>query len=111
MIGNIMMNQGAICPGQKTLLNPSLGKNYLRAVFMVEWMGAMPGVEEFFLHEHRIAFNPDGKAALEKHVAGLLRSNARDAVYSVTYLCYEGFQMTDDQVTDAGWRFIVGEAG
>ena len=109
-MSDTMVNQGAICPGQRSLLNPDLGSDYLRVMFSVEWIGAMPSAEEFFLHKHRIVFNPSGKTALENHVAGLLKVHARDAVYRVKYLCYAGFQMTDDEVIEAGWRFIAGDS-
>jgi hypothetical protein len=98
----------AICPGSKNLFE-GMGKHYLRVVFTVYWMDAMPSTEVFYFTQHPIRLNPHGIQTLQQTILDLLKSHNKAATpMNAVYVCYSGVELDDADITSAGWHIVAG---
>lgn len=102
-----VVNQGAICPGQMTLMDNG-DKHFLRVVFMCYWMNGQPSTEVFYVTDHPIRLNPTSIEAFEKDVLELMHNFSETRAMKLTYIGYSGIEMSPSDVTAAGWHMIMG---
>lgn len=100
-------SQGAICPGQKTLMDNG-DKRFLRVVFGCYWMNGQPSSEVFYVTQHPLRLNPSSITKFENDVLGLMHTNGEARAMKLTYVSYSGVEMSASDVTDAGWHVIMG---
>jgi hypothetical protein len=96
----------AICPGQKALFNNDGSHHYLRLVFGAYWQNMMPSFEIFYLHGHPFILSYGGISDVQNDVLALIQANMATLPTRITYLGYEGIEMTKDDVIEAGWRVL-----
>lgn len=106
-MSDTMSNQGAICPGQKTLMDNG-DKHFLRIVFMCYWMFSEPSCEVFYVTQHPIRLNPSSITKFENDVLKLMHTNGHMRAFKLNYIGYSGIEMSSGDVSDAGWHVIMG---
>ena len=101
----------AICPGQSAMFTDSPSHRCLRVVFGVEWMGAPPSFEQFFMADGEIELTLTAIGLLEGAVAALLeRAYGEHRVVKATYLAFSGWELDPSEITELDWRMLGEES-
>ena len=97
-----------ICPGDRALFSNPDDTHYLRVVVMAFWQASPPSAEPFYITPFALQLNLGGIEALQAAILSAMQAqDGAGSVVSVTYIGHGAIEMSDADVTAAGWRVLT----